>query len=217
MLPESHDHLITLMVAMSEGDSSALFPFVDAFGSDLERMIRSQLRSYGRLDLVRDSDELSGLVISAALEILDRAGSWDPDGAPPWVWASRAIRAVVVNQIGHATVDVDDDRISDEPVDHEQPGGELNLDSMAESNSLFRLFRAAIAATVSPRDAEISEQYLIQQSLGDPSPSHTVAAEFGLSAANVRQIVCRTRKSILQLQARDERYGELGQSGWLAA
>lgn len=217
MNTETQDRLIEQMVAMAEGDAAAVFPFVDSFGPDIARLIRFQLRGYGRLDLVHDADELSGLVQTAAFEILDRAGSWDPAGAPPWVWAANAIRAAVAREIGHALVDLDEDRLEDRAASPGSGGGRLDLDELAASDTRFGLFREAIAFAGSPRDREIAEQYLIQQALGDPSPSHTVATQFGLTSANVRQIVCRVRRRVRQLQSEDDRYRDLGQSGWLAA
>ena len=145
MNPETQDRLIELMVAMAEGDAAAVFPFVDTFGPDLARMIRAQLRSYGRLDLVHDADELTGLVQSAAFEILDRAGSWDPTGAPPWVWAANAIRAAVAREIGHALVDLDEERFENHAAQAGSNGGRLDLDELAVSDARFGLFRDAIA------------------------------------------------------------------------
>ena len=99
--------LVTLMAAMAEGDQGAVFALVAELGHHLAGTVRAQLRSYGRHDLLRDPDEVQGLVLTAAFEILDRAGSWDPDGAPPWVWARHAIHAAVVREIGHASVELD--------------------------------------------------------------------------------------------------------------
>jgi hypothetical protein len=217
MNPEAKSQLVDLMVAMAEGDHAAVFPFVDMFGPDIARMVRSQLRSYGRLDLLRQHDEITGLVHSAAFEILDRAGSWDPAGAPPWVWAANAISSAVTREIGHALVDLDDERFESQLAEPGSSGGRLDLDDLAVREPHFGLLREAIALASSQRDRDIAEQYLIQQALGDPSPSHTVATEFDLSPANVRQIVCRVRGRVRRLQADDDRYRDLGRSGWLAA
>ncbi len=217
MNPEIQAQLTELMVAMAEGDQAAVFSFVEAFGPEIARLIRRQLRSYGRLDLIRDPDELTGLVHTAAFEILDRAGSWDAAGAPPWVWAANAIRAAVAREIGHALAELDDDRFEHQPAESGPGETHLDLAALASRDRRFGLFREAIAVATSRRDRDIAEQYLIQQALGDPSPSHTIAAEFGLSPANVRQIVCRVRRRVLRLQADDDRYRELGRSGWLAA
>jgi hypothetical protein len=133
------------------------------------------------------------------------------------VWAANAIRSAVAREIGHALVDVDDARFENEPVDAGSAGGRLDLDDLASRDPRFGLFREAVALATTQRDRDVAEQYLIQQALGDPSPSHTVAAEFDLSSANVRQIVCRVRRRVRRLQAHDDRYRDLGQSGWLAA
>jgi len=157
-------------------------------------------------------------VHSAAFEILNRAGSWDPAGAPPWVWAANAIRSAVAREIGHALTDLDDATFDEASIGAGRGGGDvLDLDELALRDPRFGLFREAVALGTSPRDRDVAEQYLIQQALGDPSPSHTVAVEFDLSAANVRQIVCRVRRRIRQLQADDDRYRDLALSNWLAA
>jgi hypothetical protein len=54
-------------------------------------------------------------------------------------------------------------------------------------------FTERLDAVASPPDRQVFAEYLLQQSHGDPSPSHTVAAILGLTPANVRQIVCRVR------------------------
>ena len=107
--------LVTLMAAMAEGDQGAVFALVAELGHHLAGTVRAQLRSYGRHDLLRDEDEVQGLVHTAAFEILDRAGSWDPDGAPPWVWARNAIHAAVVREIGHASVELEIDLVAGQP------------------------------------------------------------------------------------------------------
>jgi DNA-directed RNA polymerase sigma subunit (sigma70/sigma32) len=56
-----------------------------------------------------------------------------------------------------------------------------------------RLIAGFDAANVSERDRAVFVEYLLQTDLGDPSPAVTVGAVFGLQAANVRQIVKRTR------------------------
>jgi hypothetical protein len=103
--------LVDLMVVMAEGDHRAVFTLVDEFGDQITAMVRAPLASHGRRDLLRNRDEMVGLVHTAAFEILDRAGSWDQAGAPPWVWAGHAIRAAVAEQIGHFLADIDVDRL----------------------------------------------------------------------------------------------------------
>lgn len=220
MNPEQGRYLAGLMASMAEGDQSVIFALVESFGDRIAGVVRAQLAGYGRRDLLADPDEMTGLVHVAAFEILDRAGSWDPAGAPPWVWAAGAIRAAVVREIGHARADVEIDGLDGLGIEWASaavPGGEVDLDAMAAGDGRLSLLLQAIAATGSDRDAHVVRQYLIQQALGDPSPSHTVAGEYGLSPDNVRQIVSRVRRKVRRLQAADDRYRELGRSGWLAA
>jgi hypothetical protein len=221
--------LVELMVTMAEGDQSAVFALVEEFGGSIAAVIRGQLASYGRRDLLRDPEEVTGLVHTAAFEILDRAGAWDPTGAPPWVWARRAIRAAVVTQIGHAVAEGDADRLAgdlgggqggdlDDVLAVDLDGDlDVDLDRLAVSNPRVGLLLDALTAAASRRDQLVVRQFLIQKALGDPSPSHTVAAELGLSPDNVRQIVRRVRRRVRALQSTDDRYRALGGSGWLAA
>ena len=66
---------------------------------------------------------------------------------------------------------------------------DVDLDALAGREPRFDLFRRAVQASTTHRDQAVVEQYLVQQALGDPSPSHTVAAEFELNPACVRQVV----------------------------
>lgn len=213
-------HLVTLMAAMAEGDQGAVFALVADLGHHLAGTVRAQLRSYGRHDLLRDPDEVGGLVYTAAFEILDRAGSWDPDGAPPWVWARNAIRAAVVREIGHASVDLETDLLVDRTDDlgHPDELDELDpFDPRGARDPRLRLLGEALTRSATARDQVVVRQFLLQKAYGDPSPSHTVAHDLGLSPDNVRQIVSRVGRRLRELLAGDDRYRLLGESGWLAA
>jgi hypothetical protein len=95
--------------------------------------------------------------------------------------------------------------------------GDLDLERLAARNPQVRLLLDAPSVVASERDHSVVRQFLIQKAFGDPSLSHTVAAECGLSPADVRQIVSRQRRKIQAMQAQDDRYRALGRSGWLAA
>jgi hypothetical protein len=60
-------------------------------------------------------------------------------------------------------------------------------------------------------------EYRIQRALGDPSPAHVVAREFGLTPANVRQIDCRMRKRVAALISSTPRFATLREVRWFAA
>ncbi len=210
--------LVALMAAMAAGDRGAVFALVAELGHHLAGTVQAQLRGYGRHDLLRQRGEVEGLVLTAAFEILDRAGSWNPDGAPPWIWAGHAIRAAVVREIGHASVELDAEHV--DHLDHLGPdvvGTEGDLDPFGPggaTDARLRLLGEAIDRIASGRDRLVVRQFLLQKAYGDPSPSHTVAHDLGLTPDNVRQIVSRVRRRVRELRADDDRYQLLGEPGW---
>lgn len=104
--------LARLMAAMAE-DLAMVVPFLAAYGGRLAGLVRRHLRELGRGDLAADPDTVQGLVLDVGLFLRDHAGSWRPDGALPWTWAWSAIRAIVVEEIGHARADVELERLDD--------------------------------------------------------------------------------------------------------
>jgi DNA-directed RNA polymerase specialized sigma24 family protein len=221
MTPDDRARLDQLMAAMAIGDAAAVFAFIEHFGADLARLVRATLRSWGRIDLLRSPDEVDFLVQSAAFEIHDRAAAWNPDGAPPGVWGAHAIRAAIARDVGHPTVDLDDHRDRPQPRTPPAPAfgptGDVDLDALAHRHAGFRTLRHTLATVASDRDRHVVEQFLVQQTSADPSPSHTVATDTGLSSTNVRQIVSRTRRRARRhLQAAGDTSGVLGPHGWLA-
>lgn len=225
-----HDHdrervrLVALMAAMAAGDRGAVFALVAELGHHLAGAVQAQLRGYGRHDLLRERGEVDGLVLTAAFEILDRAGSWNPDGAPPWIWAGHAIRAAVVREIGHASVELDAEHLDSLDhlghVDQLGPGvvgtdGDLDpFGPGGATDARLRLLGEAIDRIASGRDRLVVRQFLLQKAYGDPSPSRTVAHDLGLTPDNVRQIVSRVRRRVRALGADDDRYHLLGDPGW---
>jgi hypothetical protein len=185
------------MAGMAAGDASLLWTFLDAFGDRLAAVVRGALRDFHREDVARDADAVHGLVLDVAFVLFDRAHGWRPGCAAPWHWARAAVRAEVANRIGHRTevLDLDRlDRVDREPVTlPASVEGSAALDRLAARHPEVAAFTERLDAVASPRDRQVFAEYLLQQSHGDPSPSHTVAAILGLTPANVRQIVCRVR------------------------
>lgn len=185
-----------LMNEMAGGSTDALFEFIDVFRDDLERVVAGILASLHRRDVTRRPDEVGSLAVSAALVIFNRAGSWRCDGALPWIWAYRSIRAEVVAAIGHPTVEF-------EPQVHASsamvPVGEvadIDLRDLAERHSPIAAWLAAVEMVANERDQAVHVEYQVQKHLGDPSPANTVARIFDLTAANVRQIDRRVRQKL---------------------
>lgn len=214
------ERLETCMQRMAMGDRAYLFTFLHEFGPRVEAVVRRMLGEMGRRDVLADADELAALVQDACWVICERAAGWRPGGALPWSWAARAIRAELARAIGHRTVPVADDDV--EVAEHfaapsEGDGGEVSFAALARRDPRVALLADAVARIGSPRDQRVFIEYRLQKELGDPSPSHVVAREFGLTPANVRQIDCRMRKRLAQVIASDARFAALEDVRWLAA
>lgn len=196
-------------------DAAMIVPFVADHGDRLADVVRRHLWDLGRPDVARDGDEVQGLVWDAALVLRDNAAGWDPSGALPWTWAWRPIRSQVASAIGHARADVEPDElelVAPSPCATAEP----DLEELARAHDGLRLVLdalAAIDATVEQRQVHL--EYRIQKAFGDPSPARTVAAQFAMSEANVRQIDRRIRVKLSEVVAGDERFGPLRAIPWL--
>lgn len=243
MVPIDRDEVARLMAQMAAGDPAAVFALITSFGGRLAGVVRRQLFAFGRRDVAADPHDVDYLVQSAALVLFDRAASWSPDGALPWTWAERAIRAEIVAYLGHPSVELDPERL-DGSARHDAsagaPGGGGRLAEVSGDGSgslsaprpgaaavefedlvarlpTVALLDQAIEAVANERDRRVHLEYRIQKRSGDASPAHTVAAEFGLSPENVRQIDSRVRRRLRALVATDPRYADLRDLRWLAA
>jgi hypothetical protein len=96
--PESR-RLRQVMAGMAGGDTAMLVALVEEFGVGLRAVVRRTLFALGRRDLLADPADVTDLVTTAALEIYDRAAAWDPEGAPPWVWAEQSIRTALAGEV----------------------------------------------------------------------------------------------------------------------
>lgn len=228
MVPIDRGEVARLMAQMAAGDAAAVFAFVAAFGGRLAGAVRRQLFSLGRREVASRTDEVDFLVQSAALALFDRAAGWSPDGALPWVWAERAIRAEVVAYLGHPSVELDAERIgvgsaatttgAAVPPRRSVDGpGPDDFDELAHRDPTVGLLHEAIGEVANERDRRVHVEYRIQKRSGDASPAHTVAAEFGLTPQNVRQIDSRVRRRLRALVDTDDRFAALRALRWLAA
>jgi len=208
------EQLARLMAALP-GDLGVLAEFIDAYGGRLAGVVGSILVGFGRRDVLRDDDEMMGLVVEAALVIQDNAAAWSPDGgALPWNWARKGIVSAVVRVIGHPQVEAEEERLASTPV--ESGAGVLDVHDVAARHPRLALLLEAIGRVdASERDRHVHLEYRLQSLLGDPSPAHTVAAPFGLTPANVRQIDRRMRTKLAALADLDGRYESLVDLPWI--
>lgn len=209
------------MARMAAGDAAFLFTFAQRFGSHVQRVVRDCLSEMGRDDVLRDEDEVQSLVLDACYVIYDRASGWKPGGALPWRWARLAIRAEISRAVGHRTVRGEDGDFETTEVDPPGAGNDaLGPDDFAElarRHPTVALLADLVRSVGSPRDQRIFIQYRLQKGLGDPSPAHVVAAEFGVSPANVRQIDCRMRRRVARVVATSPRFEPLREVQWFVA
>jgi hypothetical protein len=217
---EDREVLEQCMERMAAGDPAFLFTFARHFAPHVANVVRRHLVEMGRREVLADRDEIDALVIDACDVIYSRASGWQRDGALPWTWADRAIRSEVARAIGHRTVpaEADDDLASERaPVPLLHSNDVDDFDALARRHPVVALLADAVARAGSARDQRVFVEYRLQKELGDPSPSHVVGREFGLTPANVRQIDCRMRRKLAAIIATTPGYAELRDVRWIAA
>lgn len=190
--------LSNLMTAMANRDTAALFRFEQQFGTELRSTVRSILGSLGRRDAVRHPADLEFLTLSAGLVIYDRASSWSCEGAAPWVWAKRAIRAEIVRWLGHPRVEFIPEFHARKPTNMEVAFSDISYRDLATQSPEIAAWIEAAERVTSDRNANVHIEYQTQKALGDPSPANTVSSQFGLKPANVRQIDRRVRAQLAE-------------------
>jgi len=213
-VPPTHptpDELGQCMARMAAGDDAAVFTFARLFGDQVERAVRQAVGGMGRRDVLVDRDEINGLVLDVCLLIHDKAAGWQPGGAPPWVWARSAIRQLVSRSVGHRQV-ADETGIEGDVSSGNASVVDVTPDTWAAltaRDEQLRLLDQALVACGSDRDRWVFLEYLTQQGSGDPSPAITVSAMFGLSPANVRQIVRRQKVKVRHFAESNEHHSSL--------
>jgi hypothetical protein len=186
-----------IMAGLAAGDQAYLFALCDHFTPQLRGVVRTVLDDFGRRDLLARPDDLHDLVFEVAEEIAGHASAWRPDGALPWRWADLAIRARLGRAIGHRTVSLDDERAgSVADLAAPAPSRATEYEALVAERADVQEFDARLRRLTSARDHEIVVEYLVQQAYGDPSPSHTVADQFGLGRPAVRQVVSRSLRRV---------------------
>ena len=212
--------MVELMARMAAGDEAAVVSLYQEFGTTLATVMRRILRDFHVEHI--DSAELDGLVMDACFALYDCASAWRADkGAQPWTWAEKRLRALVTTFLDLHTDPLDEERVgelADGPaVASSEPDGIAVLDAIAARGDQARLLRAALEQVTTPRNRAITLEVKVQQAMGDRSPAVTVAQQFGMQPAAVRQVVKRTLDGVRALAATDERYAPLADLPFLAA
>ena len=201
------------MGRMSEGDQAAAFEMYVELGDAVRGSVARIARSLNAAHLTRE--DLDALALDVCMALIPISTAWDADGgALPWVWAHRRVATIVSAYVGQYASPFDEER-GDRPTgihaaDPEDLPDEVALARIARREPLVALLLDALTSVASDRDLRVVLLFSVQQALGDPSPSHTVADAMGLKPDNVRQIVSRARRRLQGLVDADERFGDLG-------
>ena len=214
---EDRARVAALMARMADGDAAAVFELYEACGARLAAVMRAHLGAVGVRGVPRE--EVDGLVMDACLELFACAGAWRPDGgALPWTWAAGRLRRLAARWVGIHADELDEGAYDE--------GGAAAATGPAawsgDEGSAFEVLREAsrhhaladllldgLGRVGSPRDQAIVLELRLQADLGDPSPSHTVAAGLGASPEAVRQVSSRMRRRLRRLADSDERFAPL--------
>lgn len=201
-----------LMGRLASGDNAAVFDLHVEFGSWMAAKMRAHVRALNARS--PGPDDLEGLVLDGWMALRDCAGAWDPDGgALPWNWARHRLHQVASAWVGQYADELDDRTVT--TVSHVVDIGDddrcvlVVLDDVAESHALVALLRDALQLISSERDRVVLLEVGIQEVMGDPSPSTTVASLLDMSPEAVRKVRSRARSRLRRLAADDERFADV--------
>ena len=205
------------MVRMARGEAAAVFELYDDFGARLAAVMRAHLGAVGVRGAARE--EVDGLVMDACLELFACAGAWRADGgALPWTWAATRLRGLAARWVGLHADELDEGALDDgdgvgapgpAPWSGDEGSAYDVLREASRNHALAALLLDGLGRVGSPRDQAIVLELRLQAELGDPSPSHTVAAGLGASPEAVRQVSSRMRRRLRRLADSDQRFAPL--------
>jgi hypothetical protein len=207
--------LCEVMAELAAGDRAAIVRLYAGFGGRIAHTVRRHLRRFG---VARPSSgDVDDLVMDVCFMLAGCAAGWDPDGgALPWTWADARVRTVVGKWLGVFADPLDPADLAAMADDGlvrsagSEVAADVALQGLASAGGPAALLLEAFgAARVSDRDRAMLLEYTVQQDLGDPSPAHTVGAQYGLAPPAVRQAVGRARDRLARVTASDGRFREL--------
>ena len=211
---QRYERLVEVMARMAGGDRAAVFTLYVEYGDHVAALMRRELRRLGVQHV--EPDELDGLVLDGCLALENSAGAWDPTGgALPWNWAVKRLAAIAAGWVGQHADPLDDhDVAAAEQLRAlgDEPEGLEVFERLAPCHDgCALLIEAFDYGQVKPRDRAILLEVKLQADAGDPSPSNTVARDYGLKPDAVRQIVKRTLDRLRALAACGPRFAGLAE------
>lgn len=201
-----------LMGRMAAGDRAAIFELRVHHGHRVAQVVRRELERCGCRWIA--PDDLDGLVVEACCELYEVASAWRPGGALPWWWARGRILQLARRHVGVHADSLDDSHrtaVDDAPVAStlDEDVAET-LRRMASTSSDLQLLRLACASARIDEDALVCLlEYRMHQDHGDPSPAHTLAPRYGVSAQTLRKRVSRAKRRLGDVVRDDERFRAL--------
>lgn len=213
-----YDKLTKLMTLVAGGNPSAAFVLRVEFDRELKAAVRRAATDVGR---TLPSDEVEAVATDFCTWLVTHAGAWRPGAALPWRWAWAHLRALVRQNQGFWPL------TAVEPVEGETPEAliavmddEDLLDTVArlaaDDERVADLLYVLGAASAAPRDIALLLDLAEQSVAGDPSPSHTIASRYGISADAVRKRAQRTRDRVHDYIADHPEYADLAELPLLA-
>jgi DNA-directed RNA polymerase specialized sigma24 family protein len=186
-----------IMARMAERDPSALDELLACYGPTLASVMRSHLTSMGWQH--PGPDEAHDLMMEAALELWDHAGSWRPEGGSlPWWWAGARLRAIAAEYIGQHADNIDGREV-------EAPSGTsggwghnpmATLRRLGRQHAEVAVLAEVLAEAASERDQAVFLEFCEEAASGNRSPAVTVGVQRGMTPAAVRKVVERVRRRI---------------------
>lgn len=184
-----------VMARLAAGDRGAVWDLHELAEPALTRIVRGEAR---RIDVRIGHDDVFDLTLDAAIDLAKLAGSWNPEGALPWVWARRRITALVHEHVGTFA-----DELDDAHLDLEAPAVVARVDAprevlreAARRHPAAHQLERRLAVAASDRDVEIWLGVQLERAAGNRSPAVTVATDHGMRADAVRKVVQRVTQRL---------------------
>jgi hypothetical protein len=189
------ERVIEVMGRILSGDRDGVWDLHGLCEVPVRRLVRAEAR---RVDFRIGDEDVFDLTIDAAITLAKLAPSWDPDGALPWVWARKRIKALFHEHIGQLTLELDDERLdlAEPPAIAVVPEPREVLRRAAERHPAAQELEQRLSETVSARDADIWLGVQLEKGAGNPSPAVTVGAECGLRPDAVRKVCQRVSQRL---------------------